>query len=235
MKTLRKISCRLQKIRIPWGLSYPHGKLYGSTVYDYRHNPEMETVEFFKKHIKPHHIVADVGANIGYYTALFSSLARAVDAFEPSKSARQYLKKLERQKRNVLVFHYAIGERQENRILYSRHGADGMASMTYKAGKIQEKIEVLPLRHFGRFDWVKIDVEGAELEVLKGMDKTNTVLEVAKGIVEKQHGSIENFFRKIEELGYTIHFIVKNGETVEWNGENMGVLMNNVYVRPNSQ
>lgn len=215
---------------IPIGLPYTYGKLYGWTFHEYRHNPELETVEFFKKHLRATDRVADVGANIGYYTLQFATLGREVVAFEPSMSARACLKKATADRLNVYVQPYGVYSDHRQMTLYSPRPGHGMASLTYEAGTITEPVVTYPLRTFGDFDWVKIDVEGAELEVLKGMNPTNAVLEVARGILGGDPG-IQTFFKAIQDMGYDIYFIVAEGETIPFTGS-LDPLLHNIFITP---
>lgn len=56
----------------------------GSTV-------EPETRSFFENIIKPEDIVFDIGANIGFYTALFSQKTNQTFAFEPTSTYDEFL------------------------------------------------------------------------------------------------------------------------------------------------
>ena len=79
----------------------------------------------------------------------------------------------------------------------------------------------------------KIDVEGAEIEVLKGMkERITAVLEVARGILETYQGGIQKFFSEIELLGYSIHFITAGGNTIPYMHGDMSPLVNNIYIKP---
>lgn len=63
---------------------------------------EESTTELFKKIVRPGSIVADLGANIGYFTLLAARLAGKdghVYAFEPEPRNYSYLVKKHRTKR----------------------------------------------------------------------------------------------------------------------------------------
>ena len=40
---------RFTNLPVQFGLSFEYGKLYGATIHNKLHNPELETVAFFKK------------------------------------------------------------------------------------------------------------------------------------------------------------------------------------------
>lgn len=222
---------------VPFGLSYEYGRLYGWTIFYKLHTPEKETVAFFKKNLKPGDHIADVGANIGYYTLQFSHLVGntgKVVAFEPSPAAFSLLAKATRGIKNIELCHKGIHSRKDTLRLYSKVKGDPMGSMVYKRGKYYSEVPVIPLRDFPEnFTWAKIDVEGAELEVLAGMKtKINAVLEVAKGIQEEYGGGVKKFLSEIEMMGYDIYFIKDEGATIKYTEVNLDMLHENIYIKP---
>jgi len=52
---------------------------------------EPRTTEYIKTHLKPGQTFLDIGAQVGYFSALASSLGATVIAFEPSSENRKYL------------------------------------------------------------------------------------------------------------------------------------------------
>lgn len=236
-KWVRRVLDYFTHLSVPFGLSYEYGRLYGWTIFYKLHNPEPETVAFFKKNLKHGDHVVDVGANIGYYTLQFSHLvgdAGKVVAFEPSPAAFSLLTKATQGFKNVELCNKGVHSRHDTLRLYSKTKGDPMGSMIYKRGKHFSEVPVIPLRDFPEnFTWAKIDVEGAELEVLRGMKtKINAVLEVAKGIQEKYGGGVKKFLSEIEAMGYDIYFIKDEGVTVKYAGDNLGMLHENIHIKP---
>lgn len=234
---LVQIVDKLLNIPLPVGLSYPYGTLYGWTLHEKLHNPEMETVAFFNKKIASGDSVADIGTNIGYYTLQFSNLVGntgSVTSFEPSKGAFLCLKKAIRNKTNVTAINKGVFSRTDTLKLYSKRAGDPMGSMMYKRSTHYDEVPVIALREYPKkFTFAKIDVEGAEIEVLKGFGaRIPAVLEVARGILETQQGGIRKFFSEIEALGYSIYFIQKDGATVPYVHDDISPLMNNIYIEP---
>ncbi|MFA6095228.1 MAG: FkbM family methyltransferase [Candidatus Paceibacterota bacterium] len=233
-----RIVDRLTHIPLPIGLSYQYGTLYGWTIYNKLHNPELETVEFFKKHLKPGDRIADVGANIGYYTLLFSNLVGErgkVTAFEPSPIAFARLTKATRGIKNIDLVNRGIYSHRETLKLYSLSKGDPMGSVVYERGPNYTEIDVIPLSEYptDAFNWAKIDVEGAEIEVLRGMrTPMKAMLEVATGIQEEYGGGVNKFFSDIEGMGYRIFFIRDGGEIVLYTGSNLDMLKSNIYIEP---
>lgn len=162
----------------PIPLPFKQGWLSGSTLHDWRYPPEQETVAFFEKNITKDDIVADIGANIGYYTILFSKLAKKVVAFEPSPRAFKWLKWNTRFLPNVEVVNKGIYSKRCKLPLYN--SGTGHGSVVYKQEGFTDEVELIPLSDYPEtFTWAKIDVEGAEREILKNINVPNIVVEGA--------------------------------------------------------
>lgn len=125
----------------------------------------------------------DVGAHHGFYTLLLSKLVGPtgrVIAFEPSPRERERLRLHVRLNgcRNVLIEPLAVGAVSGEVRLFVVEGRDtGLNSLRPpRCAEPVKSIEVLATtvdeylaRHgISRVDFVKIDAEGAELDVMKG-------------------------------------------------------------------
>jgi len=126
--------------------------------------------------------VVDVGANIGYNTLYASRLAGPrgrVVAIEPAADNVRVLRDniAANALRNVVVHEIAAGRAHEVRDLFIRGDTSGVNSLfaqsVYATVTAVEKVTVAPLDDVvdGSADVVKIDVEGAELDVLGGMTR----------------------------------------------------------------
>jgi FkbM family methyltransferase len=185
---------RLTKLRIRWSKDsrlvfdiYPGIKAilrYNDdlTLRAYLEGLDPAIVKTLETYLKPGMVVVDVGANTGLYTLLFSLLVGSkgkVYAFEPVPSLA---KRIEENVRlngatNVDVFNVAAGCRTGSTKLYlSKGGGDGWASL-YEwryAGDKHIDVDVVALDEWvrqynvDRVDLLKIDVEGAELDVYLG-------------------------------------------------------------------
>lgn len=140
---------------------------------------EPVTQRHFSRALRPGMIVADVGAHIGYYTLIAASRVGergVVHAFEPSPSSFYLLK--ENVRRNGFVervncFAAAVGKKKGRRKfnLTGSSDSDGFyrPALTHVVKTIEVDTVTLDEAMLTRLDAVKIDVEGAELEVLEGM------------------------------------------------------------------
>jgi FkbM family methyltransferase len=127
--------------------------------------------------IRPGMTIVDVGANIGYYTLLFSKLTGAtgrVFAFEPEPENFGLLQRnLARNDRtNVEVFNLAASDQGGESFLYlstENHGDH----QTYLSDRERQKLRITMARLddcvSGPVDLVKMDVQCFEAHVLNGM------------------------------------------------------------------
>ncbi len=141
---------------------------------------EPGTTALCKRLIKPGMCVVDIGANVGYYTILFSKLAGPngkVFAFEPHPEIFQLLKHNVRKLKSVVVLQKAISNTKRGVEFYLSKRTTGSHSFyvpnEFVIGSCT--VESLRLDDFLReeglldCDFIKIDVEGAEPLVIEGM------------------------------------------------------------------
>lgn len=108
---------------------------------------EPETVSFFKRYVKPGIVVLDVGAHVGYYTRLFSSLvgkSGLVIAFEPHPLHFHFLTKNVGTRPNVKLISKALGSEIGSVTLYESPIVSGSASLGWfeNKWKVLEKLNM---------------------------------------------------------------------------------------------
>lgn len=129
--------------------------------------------------IEPGDTFVDVGANIGYNTVYAQALVGAMGLVIAIEPAPDNLEVLQRQLETnamlgVVVHGVAAGEQSETRNLYLRGEVSAVNSLfpdgCYGPVTDVARVSVEPLDVLvpGRADVIKIDVEGGELEVLRG-------------------------------------------------------------------
>jgi FkbM family methyltransferase len=186
--------------------------------------PRFEPEEYLIERIH-FDLCVDVGANVGTYSALLSRNSTLVYAFEPVQRSFRILKGLNI--RNVVAYNVALG---------NQSGEVDIALPTFN-GKVdyylptlrsipqnvplkieRQKVRVIKFDDletkvdFPRIDFVKIDVEGFEMQVLFGMQRLLELRKAAFMIeIERRHNpEYMKVFKHLGRLGYA-PYITEDG------------------------
>ncbi len=195
-------------------------------LYFYGTHDERYVVTKLLKIIKSGDICWDIGANIGFYTCLLASQVKdtgAVIAFEPAARTCGYLQEnvCLNEFTNVTVVNNGLGDNIEQRHLYYSQAAlaEGTASLKYPNGRTaSERVTLDTIDNLiGKLptpDFIKIDVEGYQLEVLRGGEhflKTHAPLLMAelKDVGETNRDDFSEIEKYITNLGYSLYEIGK--------------------------
>ena len=195
-------------------------------LYFYGTHDERHVVTKLLKIIQPGDICWDIGANIGFYTCLLASQvedAGEVVAFEPALRTYGYLHENVSLNRfmNVTVVNKGLSDKIEQRHLYYAEAglAEGTASLKYANGRNgSERVTLDTIDNLTRGlpvpDFIKIDVEGYQLEVLRGGEhclKTHTPLLMAelKDVGETNQTMFAEIEDYVADLGYQLYEIKK--------------------------
>ncbi len=141
---------------------------------------EKGSLDVLKNVLKKGDVFIDVGANIGMMSVFASEVvgdSGKVIAFEPNPVTRTILtENIEKNGlSNVIVSEFAIGAKEETTVIYDRWDANrGCATLIkpdFETDSYDIKVTTLSgfLEDNTNPDMIKIDVEGYELEVLKGV------------------------------------------------------------------
>ena len=144
-------------------------------------NFEPEIVELLQLLSKGSKTILDIGANIGMTALLFSRLGEKVYAFEPNPGTFNFLKNnLEKNNiLNVTPLNFGLGNDDKNLSLTfsttNRAGAFVSNKISANSDHEVETIQIKRLSdtisdlNISNIDFIKIDVEGFEMEVLSGV------------------------------------------------------------------
>lgn len=184
------------------------------------------TEEIVLKHIKEGQVVVDVGAQIGYYSVLFGKLVGSkgkVYAFEPDSRNFEILAKNLRvnKLKQVKPVKAALADFIGTRQLFTNplnRGASSFISPCV-SGVTESRVRVITLDKFlqqnlpdEEIDFIKIDVEGAELLVLKGakrilkQSRLFMMLEFCPSIGKQEEESLQ-LLNSLWAFGFTINLI----------------------------
>ncbi len=190
---------------------------------------ESETSLLIQRLLKPGETMIDVGANIGYFSILGARAVGAsgrVFAFEPMPRVRERLERniALNQLTNVSVRSEALSDGSGPSAFYAGPTDDtGLASLRPLAGS--QQVDVMRARFDDlwnpseRVSLIKIDVEGAEMAVIRGMseclkrDAPHVILEVTDDYLRVMGTSAESLVTHLLGFGYSMYRIT-NGPLV---------------------
>jgi len=214
------------KLRLPQNSDYISGQ------------SETPVQRELARRVRPGDVIYDIGANVGFFSLIAARLVGhtgCVYSFEPvaenAASTRENVRLNDL--RNVTLFDIAVGRSSGNAELLLTEW-DGGSSLSTSAVKPTEPISrrnvrVVALDHIveqeklRRPSFVKIDVEGAELDVLYGMSGT---IANSKPILlyEIDDGNKDSFQRRwseldayVSNLGYDVTHLEASYANVGWN------------------
>lgn len=134
---------------------------------------ELETKEWFVKNARPDWVYIDCGANIGYYSILFSQLSPdgKVHAVEPTATADMLETNVQHNRCNNIVVHrLAMGQYSGRRVdKIFRLWGQAAEECEYDFSTLDHFVEQVKLE---KLDCIKIDVDSFDFEVLIGAEKT---------------------------------------------------------------
>jgi|LakMenEpi03Aug12_release.lakeMendotaPanAssembly.Ray.scaffolds.fasta_scaffold88793_2 FkbM family methyltransferase len=190
-------------------------------------NFEKNETIFFKKNLNINSNILNIGANIGYYTILSAKISKngLVYSIEPSeKNYNRLINNIKlNQLTNIHTYKYALGQFNDILTLYSdksNPNLDSHYTLCNENGLNNEieKVQVLPLDDllniFPKFDFVIIDVEGFELNLLLGgaefLFRNNDSVYMIE-VTKNQNEVVE----LMKNLGFKLYSISNNGELIE--------------------
>lgn len=180
-----------------------------------------EAGQLFKirKEIRPGSVILDAGANIGNHTLFFAIICRAeqVYAFEPLRVTHAILQKNVSLNglTNVTTHNAALGSREGVCGLFS-FGAENTGSSSFDMTKGNEyPVTTVDALGLERVDFVKIDVEGNQLPVLEGAQRTLRRLRPKIWIeLHRAKGEFEPADAALRELGYRLAYALSDSDFV---------------------
>ena len=188
--------------------------------------------EFFEKEIE---CILDVGANIGYQSSFYNKFFGnkiQIHSFEPHPIIYYFLEKNLSSFDNIKLYNFALGNENKEDYMsipnYEIHRLSNLGVMSigqhsnnFKTKILIKKFDLLPIS-FQQFKaiYIKIDVEGYEDNVLKGMSNfLNSNLHLYLKI------EISRNFNNVKKIIFIINFmekfnfkffIIKNGKFINY-------------------
>lgn len=170
------------------------GWIKSKMIYEWFPFKARRKMKFYRSIIRPGMLCYDVGAHLGDRSDTFLSLGANVIAIEPQPRFTSYLQNKFDGQSNITIVNCAIGDQMGEADLAISNRHPTLTTLSNQAWQTQmsdasgfaiefdERITVAVRtlddlsQEYGRADFVKIDVEGFELQVLKGLTYQPQVL-----------------------------------------------------------
>jgi len=178
---------------------------------------EVESTRELQARLKPNWIVVDVGANIGYYALQEARTCAKVYAIEPEPANyRRLVRNIELNNyQNIAAMNLAVGDKIGK--IYLKSGLISNATRVCRDDEQPDaEVEVETLDSLfpdTRVDFVRMDVEGYEFNVLQGMRnilskyKPCLFIEVHGRSLKEYGYSQEQLLEFLADYGYSITFL----------------------------
>lgn len=198
------------------------------------HDSEIRLARFLIQHLEPQDTFVDVGAHYGYFSLLAAKLVGTegkVYSFEAAPTTYKILDKNQGLSNNITILNRAVSDEEADLVFY-------------EFPNLYSEYNSLHIEQFDQEDWfeeyqpkavtiksiildeflakensvptvIKIDVEGAEYKVIKGLQQSLTkhhpivVLEYLSD--ERGNEAHKNAEALLQSLGYQAHLINKEG------------------------
>ena len=194
---------------------------------------ELFVAEFIKNKFnkEPSIVIFDVGANVGYYSKALSDIFKTqakIFAFEPSSKTFELFLSTTKNIENIIPNNLGFSDKEYNNTLFTNYEGSGYASL-YKRRldhsgiymDITEDIKLTTIdsycakNNIERIHFLKLDIEGHELNALKGAN--NMIHDKKVDFIQFEFGScnidsrtyFQDFYYFLKD-NYTIYRILKN-------------------------
>jgi FkbM family methyltransferase len=209
--------------------------VYWGIYYGLGYEPEVTNI--LSKLIKPKDIILDIGTNFGWYTTLFAKIVGTegkIHSFEPSPTTCEKLQKniqLNQCENLVAVNRYAVSDREgSTKIHVFTKRSHACASLSTLGEEDYEAFDT-PLTTVNRYimdagidrvGFLKIDVEGSELDVLKGASNLLSSASAPPMMIEINDDTSKSFgygarqiWEQLSSYGYDHFYAMTSGEKLE--------------------
>ncbi|MGH7794182.1 MAG: FkbM family methyltransferase [Candidatus Binatia bacterium] len=208
---------------------------------------EPGTTAVVKRTLRAGMTVVDVGAHFGYFTVRFArkvGKSGRVYAFEPDPATFEFLERNTKRFENVACVKAAVvdcnstvtlyrSKRSSHNSLWVRNTGESNGSVSVKAARLDEALEDIVA------DFVKIDTEGCELEVLDSMtgllERSPTItllVELNPLRMSGRDRSPDDLLDKLLRLGFEIGFVNEKTSKLEAIENNLANLKSYVDRHP---
>jgi FkbM family methyltransferase len=206
-------------------------RLIAALLCKYSFDSSLE-VEIYRSRVKPGMTVVEIGANVGFYTLLFSGLAGKkgrVLAFEPDPGNFRLLERsaAENKAGNISCRQAAVSDKSGKVKLFISEENRGDHRI-YDCGEGRGCVEVEAVSIDGalgpeaRADFIKMDIQGAEYLALLGMAGTiknspelSMLCEFSPDLLRKCGASPEALLQKLLDYGFSLNYLDERARSIK--------------------
>ncbi len=139
-------------------------------------------------------VALDIGAHVGLWSRILAKHFVTVEAFEPMPPLRECWKRNMEGRTNAHIHPEALGASAGDSEMVYIDGNSGNSRVMHSGGVFVRMLTVDALM-CDSVDFIKIDVEGYELQVLQGAEETIKFWQPAV-LIEQKPGNAENYGHK---------------------------------------
>ena len=188
--------------------------------------------------LKSKFVCIDVGANIGNHTVYFADHFVSVQSFEPNKRVFKLLEANSMLRSNIKVFNLGASNKSQAISIKYNNNNVGMASVEKVTGDIEAIFQLEPLdeivtkENIGEISFIKIDVEGHELQALQGAVKTIKKYQpvVALELLGRNLNGPTSELELLRSLGYAYFYEFKDKLKSDWISPKLYRILNGLSV-----
>jgi FkbM family methyltransferase len=153
----------------------------------------------FFKHLKKKHVVVTAGANQGMYVRFYAKAFQKVYAFEPDP-VNFHVMSMNNQAENVVKMQMALGN-DNKLVMIERNGWTNTGTWHINRSSNEGNVPMIRLDTLclPELDLLQLDVEGYEIDVLKGAQKT---IERCQPVIIAENGNTPQIQDFLKGLGY---------------------------------
>ncbi len=186
---------------------------------------DRSEIKVIKRFVKKGDTVVEVGANIGFYSAVISTAVGEkgmLHAFEPEPTNFRHLQSTIGKMQNVKANNVAVSDKKGKLNLYT----STLLNVDHRTYAVSEYGKVLSvdadsidsyLNGNNKVDFIKMDIQGAEMFALRGMSNTldaNPEIKILTEIepfgLNTSGSSVDEFYNFVVSKNFKIYLIKNN-------------------------
>ncbi len=204
-------------MQLKGGMWLPDDDKYFGPIFEKEGGFQLDRLERALSYVDDFGIAVDAGAHVGSWTKVMGNRFDKVLAFEAVKETYDCLVKNISSNKNVSSYNAALGNSPGFVSIGwdDKYRAQGNTGSKFTKELLSNSVgavrrTMLDAHMLSGLDFLKLDVEGAEYDVLKGAEKTVlkykpvVILEVKKGYAKRFGRNDSDVMKLIESFGATL-------------------------------